>query len=1151
MPKKSSRKPREQKEAREKSRIEVLPEDLKVKPAPPELKRVSFGRVTRSLDVPPLYEEHQIGDYEKFLRTGIATAFQQMFPIPHEPEAEVRLEYVRHRLEPPPIPWEDCKERGLTYAHNLFVTFRLNLIQSGEIREQEVYLGEIPAMTERASFIVNGTERVVVSQVIRSPGLYFKDQVDVKGRRLFSARLVPSRGTWLEMGFDTANHIYARLGKTRRVGVTTLLTCLDFEIDGNVIRHKDVEFKVPVKAEELEGWLPPLTIADPVTGEILITALSERINRTTAQRIETAYKHLKDPVLRCFVPVREIPLDLHESLQRTWKKDAHKQKDDALKALYTAARPTETSPTREVALEHLKNRIFNRKNYDLSEVGRFQVSNKLRLFTIPPRHFTMTPLDVIEVLYALIDIQTHGGIPDDVDHLSNRRVRLAGELILEAFRNGLQKAERSIREKIARGDMTTAMPHQLINTRLLTTPLRGFFNTGRLTQYLDQTNPLAELTHKRRLSALGPGGLTRDRAGFEVRDVQYSHYGKICPIETPEGPNIGLITSLATYARVGEFGFLRTPYFKVENGRVTDEVHYLTADEEDRVYIADATTPTDENGYITTDHVSVRSRGSLFWIKREEVNYMDASPAQITGASAALIPFLEHDDANRALMGANMLRQAVPLIKPTPPIIGTGMEAVVARNSGYLIFATEDGIVERVTGDEIVIRGASGAKTYPLRRFRRSNQGTIIDQIPRVRKGQKVTKGQILVDAQGITQGELALGNNLVVAFLPMEGYNFEDAVVVSERLVKEDIFTSIHIEDYEAETRRTKLGQEIITRDIPNVPEELLRNLDDSGVVRLGTVVKSGDILVGKLTPKPPSDKTPEEALLLKITGSKLQDFKHTSRKLPHGSEGWVIGIQRFSRKDGEELPAGVEELVRVYVGVKRRLQVGDKLAGRHGNKGVIAKIMPVEDMPFLEDGTPVDLIFSPLCIPSRMNLGQLFELHMGWAASKLGIYAQCPVFVGPSEEQIQDLLRKAGLPPTGKTTLYDARTGLPFEEPVTVGVMYVMKLYHLAAEKIHARSTGSYTLVTQQPLGGKAQFGGQRFGEMEVWALQAYGASELLQEMLTVKSDDIEGRWQAYRAITKGADLPYNRMPESFNVLVKELQGLCLDLKFYRRED
>jgi DNA-directed RNA polymerase subunit beta len=1151
MAKKTLRKKRRRSEPRSRVPVEVLSEDLRVKPGPPELARTSYARVTRALEVPSLYRDHQIASYEDFLQNGIASAFHQMFPVPHESDAEVRLEYVRHRLEPPTIPWEDCKERGLTFAHSLFVTFRLNLVQSGEIREQEVYLGEIPAMTERASFIVNGTERIVVSQVIRSPGLYFKDQVDVKGRRLFSARLVPSRGTWLEMGFDTANHIYARLGKTRRVGITTLLTALDFEIDGNMIRHRDVEFKVASKPQELEGWNPPLTIADPVSGEVLAKAMSERITRLTAERIGAAHKHLKDPCIKCLVPVREISLDLHESLHRTWKKDAHKARDDALKALYTAARPTETSPTKEVAMEHLKNRIFNRKNYDLSEVGRFQVSNKLQLFTIPPRHFTMTPLDVIEVLNALIDIQTHGGVPDDVDHLSNRRVRLAGELILEAFRNGLQKAERSIREKIARGDMTTAMPHQLINTRLLTTPLRGFFNTGRLTQYLDQTNPLAELTHKRRLSALGPGGLTRDRAGFEVRDVQYSHYGKICPIETPEGPNIGLITSLATYARVAEFGFLRTPYFEVENGKVTDRIEYLTADEEDRVFIVDATTPTDENDYIKTDHVSVRSRGTLLWIKREEVRYMDASPAQITGASAALIPFLEHDDANRALMGANMLRQAVPLIRPSPAIIGTGMESVVAQNSGYLVFAAEDGVVERVTGDEILIRGVSGLKAYKLRRFRRSNQGTIIDQVPRLRKGQEVSRGEVLVDAHGITQGELALGNNLLVAFMPMEGFNFEDAVVVSERLVKEEIFSSIHIEDYETETRRTKLGHEIITRDIPNVPEDLLRNLDDTGVVRLGNVVKSGDILVGKLTPKPPSDKTPEETLLLKITGSKLQDFKHTSRKLPHGSEGWVIDIQRFSRREGKELPAGVEELVRVYVGVKRRLQVGDKLAGRHGNKGVIAKIMPVEDMPFLEDGTPVDLIFSPLCVPSRMNLGQLFELHMGWAASQLGIYAECPIFVGPPEERIRDLLKKAGLPETGKTTLYDARTGVKFEEPVTVGVMYVMKLYHLAAEKIHARSTGSYTLVTQQPLGGKAQFGGQRFGEMEVWALQAYGTSELLQEMLTIKSDDIEGRWQAYRAITKGADLPYNRMPESFNVLIKELQGLCLDLKFHRRED
>ncbi len=1173
--------------------------------------RKRLSRLTREVPpVPPLVRDHQLGSYEWFLREGIRRAFQEMFPIPHDPKADVRLEYVSHRLEEPPgnLSWRECKERGLTYAYNLYVTFRLRL-PNGELREEELLLGEIPRMTERATFIINGNERVMVSQIIRSAGLYFHRDERTKHKERIVARLVPNRGTWLEMGFEGKGLLYARLGKTRRVPLTTLLLAVGFQpleretVDPEtgepkkelVFWHPPLRFEVAYRAEELENWQCPFTIWDPETGEVLFEAQCERgtildpetgevwtdvvltelepaprhqrISRDLAERIERLYARYRRakivfyhevPTLSTLTKVRFTDERQQEQypLRRTWEADRHRAAGEALKALYTAARPAETSPTVEVAREHLKNRIFNHKNYDLGRVGRFQVSNRLAVYTVPPKHPTLTEIDIALIFYKLCEMQSlGGGIVDDVDHLSNRRVRLVGELSLDAFRTGLQKGERPIRERLTRSEITSnLMPRNLINAQQLMMPLRSFFTTGRLTQYLDQTNPLAELTHKRRLSALGPGGLTRDRAGFDVRDVQYSHYGKICPIETPEGQNIGLITSLAVYAQVSEFGFLRTPYYRVEKGKVQPEIHYLTADEEDRAYIADATTPVSEDGTIVPTHVTVRNRGTLLFIPREEVQYLDASPAQILGLSASLIPFLEHDDANRALMGANMMRQAVPLLEPEPPIVGTGMERVAAEHSGYLLRAKEEGIVERVTGDEIVVRTRRGMDRYRLVRFQRSNQGTIIDQRPIVRKGERVRKGQILADAQAIRKGELALGRNLLVAFMPLEGYNFEDAVVVSERLVREHVFTSMHIEDFECETRRTQHGLEQITRDIPHVPEEMLANLDDRGIVRVGTVVKSGDILVGKLTPKPAADKSPEEQLLIKILGPKHPDFRHTSRKVPHGIQGWVIDVRHFTRHSNGQrkpLPQGVEELVRVYVGILRKLEVGDKLAGRHGNKGVVAKIMPVEDMPYLEDGTPVDLVFSPLCVPSRMNLGQLLELHLAFAGKRLGEYYETPTFASPTEDEIWELAERAGLPRTGKITLFDGRTGVPLKNPIAVGYMYIMKLNHLAAEKIHARSTGSYALVTQQPLGGKAQFGGQRFGEMEVWALEAFGASETLNEMLTIKSDDVEGRWRAYRAITQGKDVPPPVMPESLNVLVREMQGLCLDIRFYRRKE
>ncbi|MGH8103058.1 MAG: DNA-directed RNA polymerase subunit beta [bacterium] len=1105
--------------------------------------RQSFHKVKRTIDVPKLLE-HQYDSYKWFCEKGIFEVFDRMFPIPADDKSPARLEFLDFKLDEPPHSWERCKERSLTFARPLYVTLRLISRETGEIKEQSVFIGDIPAMTERATFVINGAERVVVSQLIRSPGLYFKDVFDLRGRRLFTARVVPNRGTWLETGFDTNGNIFGRIGKTRRLAITTILTALGFQIDDEAITHRPISIAVDNVAKNLISWKAPFSIIDQKTGELLHRAF-DTIDEAQTRHIEK----LPDRTFTFELPVKPLPLE--GALRNTWRKDPFKTKNEALREIYICLRPNESDPTPDVAWEYLKNRLFNKKNYDLSEVGRFQINNKLQLEVIPVTERSLTMVDILEVLRRLLVIQEEGGPSDDIDHLGNRRVRCVGELTLEALRTGLHKMERSVREKLQVQDIDILTPQMLINTKALMTPLRNFFNTGRLTQFLDQTNPLAELTHKRRLSAMGPGGLTRDRAGFEVRDVHHSHYGKVCPIETPEGPNIGLITSLATYAHINHHGFLETPYFPVVHGRVQPNIEYLTADAEDRSRIAESITPLDANGQIIPEWVSARYKGTLIWLKHDEIDHIDASPGQIMGVSASLIPFLEHDDANRALMGANMLRQAVPLLRPEPAYVGTGLERRTAEDSGYLIFAEGNGEVERVTGNEIVIRYNDRKKPvhYKLFRYKRSNQGTIIDQKAIVRRGDKVKKGDNLVDAQGIASREISLGRNLIVAFMPMDGYNFEDAVVVSEGLVKDDSFTSIHIEDYEAETRKTKMGKELVTRDIPNVPEELLKNLDERGIVRIGTVVRSSDILVGKITPKPATEKSPEEMLLWKITGSRLQDYKHTSKKLPHGVSGWVTDSQIFEEDKGDELPVGVEKLVRVYVAIKRKLQTGDKLAGRHGNKGVIGKILPLEDMPYLADGTPVDIIFSPLCVPSRMNLGQLLETHLGWAAAKHGFYAECKIFDGAREDEIRRLLKDAGLPDDGKVKLFDGKTGLPLEEPVTVGMMYVMKLYHLAADKIHARSTGTYTLVTQQPLGGKAQFGGQRFGEMEVWALEAYGASEILQEMLTIKSDDIEGRRRAYEAIVKGRDLPDHRIPESFYVLVKELKGLGIDVRFYKR--
>lgn len=1130
---------------------------------PPE--RFNFGRSRHFLEVPNLLD-HQKESYNWFKNEGLKRLFAQVFPIQDE-KKQYMLDFHDLRLGESRYDWQTCKERGLNYQIPLYLDLKWKT-ESGDIILQTVYAGDIPEMTERGTFIINGVERVVVGQMIRSPGLYFKSVQDARGRNLFHARITPAHGSWLEIGFDSNYLIYARIGKTRRFPVTTLLTAMGFtEVKEKVLGRKDFEMEVFNEPKALEGWEVPQTLFDRRTGELLVKA-TERVSKEIAEKM--GMYGVLPTRFTVKLPVPELVLDeRNEHLERTYKRDPRHNQEEALKEIYLILRPNEAKPSFEVALEYLQQRLFSSRTYDLSEVGRYQINSRLGLKFIPHSVRYLTPFDIVGAIQKVIEYQfpkdpDNPGKSDDIDHLGNRRVRLVGELALNAMQAGLAKMERMVREKIQSGEVKISTPQTLVNTRALMAPLKSFFNTGRLTQYLDQTNPLAELTHKRRLSALGPGGLPRERAGFEVRDVHYTHYGKICPIETPEGPNIGLITSTAVYVKINHQGFLITPYWELEKDsrgvRISGKLVYLDANEEDSRKIAEGTTPIDEEGYIIPEWVSARYQGTLMLMKREEVELMDASPGQIVGVSASLIPFLEHNDANRALMGANMLRQAVPIIRPDVPIVGTGMEKVAARYSGFLIYAEEDGEVESVTGDRIVIRVQTPGKRtkrkiYPLMRFHRSNQGTIIDQVPLVRKGMKVKKGDLLVNAQGISQGELALGKNLLVAFLSLEGYNFEDAIVVNERIVKDDYFTSIHIEDYEAEVRRTRNGLEKITRDIPHISPDLLKNLDENGVVKEGTLVKSGDILVGKLTPRAASDLGMEEILLRKILrrGEEkrdLKDYKNTSRKLPYGVQGVVTRTYRFEKKEREELPAGVEELVRVMVTMKRKLEEGDKLAGRHGNKGVIAKIMPEEDMPYLEDGTTIDIVFSPLCVPSRMNLGQLYETHLAWAASKLGILVACPVFEGPSDEELAKILERAGIPPNGKVTLYDGKTGRPFDQPSTVGVMYVMKLAHLASEKLHARSTGSYTLVTQQPLGGKAQFGGQRFGEMEVWALEAYGASETLQELLTVKSDDIEGRKKAYKALTEGRDLPERRLPESLHVLVKELQGLCLDIHFEKKE-
>ncbi|HHU61138.1 MAG TPA: DNA-directed RNA polymerase subunit beta [Natronincola sp.] len=1095
-------------------------------------ERVNFGKIDEILEMPNLIEiQHE--SYDWFLNTGLREMFDDVSPI-QDFTGNLVLEFMEYKFGEPKYAVEDCKDRDVTYAAPLRVRVRLVNKETGEVKEQEVFMGDFPLMTEHGTFIINGSERVVVSQLVRSPGVYFNYTVDTSGKKLFSASIIPNRGAWLEFDTDSNDILWVRIDRTRKLPVTVLLRALGLGSD-------------------------------------------ELIRKT----------------------YHDAP-----GILATLEKDNTQSEADAMIEIYKRLRPGEP-PTEESARGLFATLFYEPKRYDLAGVGRYKVNKKLRLterlvgristdnianpetgeliaerggrisrkqaeqihkaginsILITTRDDSevrlfsneqpdsdvtvITAEDILATVNYMVALSFDIGTVDDIDHLGNRRLKSVGELLQNQFRIGLSRMERVVRERMTIQDVEIITPQALINIRPVVASIKEFFGSSQLSQFMDQTNPLAELTHKRRLSALGPGGLSRDRAGFEVRDVHHSHYGRMCPIETPEGPNIGLIGALCTYSRINEYGFIETPYRVVDDGQVLDEIKFLTADEEDAYRIAQSNEAITEEYKLVNSKVTVREREEIRIVPSGSVELMDVSPKQTVSIATALIPFLENDDGARALMGANMQRQAVPLLEADAPLVGTGMEYKAAIDSGAVVLAKNDGIVEKITGREIVVKTAQGRDHYKLLKFQRSNQGTCINQKPRCVVGQQVKAGELLADGPSTDQGELALGKNVVVAFVPWEGYNYEDAILLSEELVKDDVFTSIHIEEYESQARDTKLGPEEITRDIPNVGEDSLKNLDERGIVRIGAEVKPGDILVGKVTPKGETELTAEERLLRAIFGEKAREVRDTSLRVPHGEGGIVVDVRVFTREDGDELSPGVNKLVRCYVAQKRKISEGDKMAGRHGNKGVISRIMPVEDMPFLPDGTPVQIVLNPLGVPSRMNIGQVLETHLGMAARLLDIHVATPVFDGASEIEVMDKMEEAGMSRDGKTILYDGRTGEPFDNPVTVGIIYMIKLAHLVDDKIHARSTGPYSLVTQQPLGGKAQFGGQRFGEMEVWALEAYGAAYTLQEILTVKSDDVVGRVKTYEAIVKGENIPEPGVPESFRVLIKELQSLALDVR------
>ena len=1352
--------------------------------------RRHFGRIKRIIDIPNLIDI-QKRSYDEFLQAdvppegrkeiGLQGVFKSVFPIKDFNET-ASLEFVGYSLGAPKYDVEECHQRGMTYAAPLKVTIQLviwdvdaqsNVRAIKNVKEQEVYFGEIPLMTVNGTFMVNGTERVIVSQLHRSPGVFFdhdKGKTHASGKLLYSARIIPYRGSWIDFEFDPRDILFVRIDRRRKFHATILLRALGLSTENLLnyfytkdvivfddrkvaklfnpdqlagvkatrdVRHpttnelivkegrkftrtaiKQMEAagikQIPIAPEEIVGRVVAHDIVDASTGEVVIECNQE----VTPEKL----KQLRDRNIHEIEVLLIDDLFLGPSLRNTLLQDKINTPEEAILEIYKRLRPGDP-PTLETATSFFNNLFFNSERYDLSKVGRLKLNHKLR-HNVPLEQGTLRREDILEVVRYLMELKNGNGQVDDIDHLGNRRIRAVGELVENQYRIGLVRMERAIKERMSLQDIETLMPQELINYKPVSAVIKEFFGSSQLSQFMDQTNPLSEITHKRRLSALGPGGLTRERAGFEVRDVHPTHYGRVCPIETPEGPNIGLIASLSTYARVNEFGFIETPYRQVEGGRVTDHIRYLSALEEEDFVIAQANAPLDARGHFTNDIVTVRKAGEFTTVAPEDVNYMDVSPNQLVSVAAGLIPFLENDDANRALMGSNMQRQAVPLLRTDAPLVGTGMERVVARDSGVTAVARRDGFVESVDSTRIVVKadklvGAAdpGVDIYNLVKYQRSNQSTCMNQRPIVMPGDRVKGGDVIADGPSTEMGELALGRNILVAFMPWGGYNFEDSILISERVVREDQFTSVHIEEFECVARDTKLGPEEITRDIPNVGEEALKDLDESGIIRIGAEVKPQDILVGKITPKGETQLSPEEKLLRAIFGEKAGEVRDTSLRVPPGVEGTVISARVFSRKGvakderskrieeeesarlkkdqndeirilrettlkkarrafvgkeaqtritddsrrvvlqkakviteedldamspnywaeiridnesaetevqravdaykeqvetirvtflekmerlkaGDELPPGVIKMVKVFVAIKRKLQVGDKMAGRHGNKGVLSRILPEEDMPYLEDGTPVDIVLNPLGVPSRMNVGQILETHLGWAAKELGwqigqviaerdgkpdadalrkrlreffgkeagdfvddlkdedvlrlgrksakgIHVASPVFDGAAEGEILALLKRANLPHTGQATLYDGRSGQPFAQAVTVGIMYMMKLHHLVDDKIHARSTGPYSLVTQQPLGGKAQFGGQRLGEMEVWALEAYGAAYSLQEMLTVKSDDVAGRTRMYEAIVKGENVLEPGLPESFNVMVKELQSLALDVE------
>jgi DNA-directed RNA polymerase subunit beta len=1254
-----------------------------------QIERINFGKITEAIDAPNLIEV-QLNSYSEFLQLGLApnkrkseglqAVFQEVFPI-ESYDGKIKLEFAEYEIGEPKVSALECIREGQTFSAPLYVTFRLR--EDKNTKEERVFMGELPLMTDQGTFVINGAERVVVSQLHRSPGICFESSIHANGKTLFSYRIIPDRGSWLEVMFDTTDLLYVHLDRRKRRRkflVTTFLRALGYSTDEEIIslfyEIEDLKLKADLEDAEIGTKVLIAEIRDTQNQDVVVARAFEPLT-------QAVIRQLTDLNIKT---VRVIDIAEDDTIVKCLKKDPTKDRDDALKDIYRRLRPGDP-PTVTNAKGLLNRLFFDPKRYDIGRVGRYKINQKLNLDTdIEVRVLKET--DIVEATRYIINLRRGEGGTDDIDHLGSRRVRTVGELLANQCRTGLARTERLVKERMTLFDVNTEgmTPQKLINPKALSAVIRDFFGRSQLSQFMDQTNPLSELTHKRRLSALGPGGLSRDRAGFEVRDVHPSHYGRICPIETPEGPNIGLISSLSSFARVNEFGFIETPYRKVEDGRVTDKIDYLTADQEENFRVAQANALVDAKGNFTESKVSCRNKGDFVELEPENVDYQDVSPKQLVSVAASLIPFLEHDDANRALMGSNMQRQGVPLIQTESPLVGTGMEGRVARDSKAVLVAEGSGKVASVASNFIVITPdgempetkKKGLKTDPengvyvqeLRKYMRSNSGTCVNQKPLVKKGQKVHKGQVIADGPCTENGELALGRNVLVAFMPWNGYNFEDAILISEKIVKQDIYTSIHIEEFEISARDTKLGPEEITRDIPNVGEEALKNLGHDGVVCIGAEVKPGDILVGKITPKSETELAPEERLLRAIFGEKAADVKDSSLTVPSGTYGIVMDIkvsannakperlkltpteakkqkkaiedkyvekenalqeeltqalsnillnekipldvvnaetgeiiipanrkitktllrklasvydhieidpspirikireiigsfenkfeQLKNEKDvemdrveaGDDIDPGIVKMVKVYVASKRKLSVGDKMAGRHGNKGVVAKIVPEEDMPFLPDGTPVEIVLNPLGVPSRMNVGQVLETHLGIAAKALGFKVATPVFDGIKESQIRDYLKKAGLDEDGKTYLYDGRTGERFDQRVVVGQIYILKLSHLVADKIHARAVGPYSLVTQQPLGGKAQYGGQRFGEMEVWAMEAYGAAYTLQELLTVKSDDVPGRTRIYESIVKGDNSLDAGTPESFNVLIKEMQSLCLDLKVGSRQ-